>query len=197
MLNTTSPCAIEVFQNKVFIAGAHLPYNGQEYSILSYNTSKKIAPVFQGISNSKMKIANDKLFILGPAGSPVLIYYDGFSEETTYTKDFLNVDNEETIYGQENSDPNQVVITKFQNQKIERVGNTISTNTVPIRLEFYEGSLIISGHDLGDDTSNAFFLTGSNTWKSIDTGFVIYDIINFDNKILAGSDGKIMELSPQ
>lgn len=195
LLNTVTHCSLEVFEDKLIIGGMYLTFNGQEYSILSYDASNKFSPIYQGISNLKMKIANQKLFIAGPVGFPVLMYYDSFLEPTTYSKDFLNIDDEESIYGLAENDSHHIDITKFQHQKLEKIGNTLVTNTMLNRLEFNGNSFVISGHDLSDGTSNSFFLTSTNTWKSIDTGFVIYDLIQFDNKILAGSDGKIMELS--
>ncbi len=193
-LNTYTHTAIEVFQDKLFISGSYLACNGEEYTILSYDATKKCNPIFQGVSNARMKVAKSRLFIASTEGHPLLIYYDGFLEESAYKKDFLNIDNEGSIYSQEDSDPKHIVITKFINQKTEKIGNDLPMNMILTRLEFNGSSVVISGGDLVDDTSNAFFLTINNTWKPIDTGFVIYDLINFDGKVLAASDGMIMEL---
>jgi hypothetical protein len=122
----------------------------------------------------------------------LLIYDDGFLEETTYRKGFLNIDNDEFIYSVDNGG----FITKFRGGETERMGNTIAAEVENTRLQFYGRSLVISGQGQGDK-SNSFFLTTNNTWRSIDTDFIIYDLINFDNRILAGSDGQIMELSTQ
>lgn len=111
-----------------------------------------------------------------------------------HKKGFLNIDNEESIYSHENSDANHFVIAKYINQKTEKVGNDLAMNMIVTRLEFAGNSVVISGGDSVDDTLNAFFLTTNNTWKPIDTGFVIYDLINFDGKVLAASAGIILEL---
>ena len=195
VLNTTTHCALEVYQNQLFIAGSHLLLDGQEYSILSYDRSGAFNPIFQGISNSKIKKVNDKLYISGPVGFPVLIYQNGTIQESDYKNDFLNINEEGFIYSYERNDPNHIVINRFNQHKTEKVGNSITTNILPTRLEFHDSSVILGGHDSNEDTSNSFILGSENKWYAIETGFTIYDLINHDNKILAATDGSIMELT--
>lgn len=200
-LNTSTHTAIEVFQGKLFIGGSYLPYEGNEYAILSYEDSKQATPVLKDGPVTHMIIANHALVMLGSEGSPLLMYDRGYVEESgykPYKRDFLNIDSDGLIYSKESGGANKVVITKFKTQKSETIGNAIPSNSLEnTKLQFYGSSIVISGQDFADKTSNAFFLTTNGTWKSIDTGIVIYDMINYDSQIFAGSDGQIMELTPQ
>lgn len=200
-LNTNTHTAIEVFQGKLFIGGSYLMYKGKDYSVLSYDDSKKVTPVLEDGPTSHMIVANQVLIMLGSEGSPLLMYDRGYIEESTYKpykRHFLNIDSDGLIYSQEPSDANQVVITKFKTKKSETIGNALPKNSLEnTKLQFYGSSIIINGQDFSDKTSNAFFLTTNNTWKPIDTDIVIYDLINYDGKIFAGSDGQILELTLQ
>lgn len=196
-ITTSTHSSIETFENKLFIGGSHLYYDGGDYSLLTYDTSYELTPVSVEGAALHFNIANKKLFVLTYDGFQVYDKY-GHLEDVPYSifnRELLNISEAEEIYGVEKSGDNGIVITAFLDKKVEQIGNTLPDDFASITsLQFFDTSLIFVAQKFSEDTSTAFFLTTNNTWKSIASPFVIYDIINYGDKMLAGTKGKIMEL---
>jgi len=201
-ISTSAHSSIEVFQNKLFVGGPHLYHDGGDYSLLTYDNSFELTPVSTEDAVLNMNIANQKLFVQTYAGFLVYDKY-GLLEDipySTFNREFLNISEAEKIYCVGKSDDNSIVITAFQDKMTEQIGDAIPENFAITSLQFFQNSMFFITQNYSEDASDAsdaFFLTNSNTWKSIGTSFVIYDLVNYGDRMLAGSKGKIMELQAE
>lgn len=189
----TGPVAgVEVFQDKLIITGA-LPfeYKGKEYTVMSYEMGGKFTPIDSGIQSSRMININGKLFI---EGHPLKIYDGATLMSHEYAGGFLNIDTHETIYSWKQFD-GYFFIDKFADDKYVDVGTAIYSSAIVNRLEFNHSTIVVSG--INDQSiSESFYLNSKNHWVEIPTTHQIYDLINFNHKIVATtSEGDLLELT--
>lgn len=185
-------CGLEVYQNLLIITGTPINLNGNEFTIISYDGENTFTPIDEGVQSGTMNLINDRLFI---AGHPLKIFDGSNLIPTEYYGGFLNIDKFESIYSWGNIDDSNLFITKFIDGKYENVGNTIKSNAIVDRLSFNNETIVFSGVIADLITSESFFLNSKKRWTKIETTDLIFDLIYFDNKILAAANnGQVWEL---
>ena len=185
-------CGLEVYNENLILTGTPIEYNGNKYTIMSYDLEGKLTPIDSGLQSGTIKKLNNKLFI---AGHPLKIY-DGQTLSTLdYYGGFLNIDNSESIYTWVNIDSLTIRIRKFKDNNYQYVGNSIKSSCIINNLELNGNTKVVCGVDVDTLISETFLLDSGNNWASIETSFLVTDLINYNNKIFAATnDGQIFEL---
>lgn len=184
-------CGLEVYNNTLFFTGTPIQFNGNKYTIMSYN-GKTFDSIDQGIQSTNIKKIDNKLFI---GGMPLKIFDGSKLIKTGYYGGYMNIDNFGSIYSSRTGDNDEIYIRKYINNKYVDVGNGVKTSVIVERIEFNSQTTVFSGVDVDKMTSETFFLNSKNIWTQISTLVQINDLISFNDKIFAAtSDGQVLEL---
>jgi hypothetical protein len=183
--------SIEVCKDELVVNGS-ISVSNDVFTIVSYDGTN-IKPLSKEMTASRIVSANDKVYIPGfPAVS-----YDGHSLSLlNYYGFFVAVDREEQFYFRSAPIDNKFHLSRRSNfGQEEKLGNPIVGMDEIFRdIEFFDGTTFTIGTDTMRGYSKVYFLK-DDKWIEVPTEHVIYDVIVYDNRLIASSlDGKIYEL---
>ena len=189
--------SIKVYNGKLIINGEGINISNNKFTVVSYDGTT-FSPLSDVIQPINMMPANDKLYF---PGWPAFVYDGQDLRPLDYSGYIYAVDVEESIYFGEAifSDFTRqmsgfTMEKKLLNGEISTVGNTVHKFGFPDIVQFYDGTLVMTGRENGNGPSTTFYLDDEK-WIQIPTEHMIFDVIVYNDKLLSISlDGNIFEL---
>lgn len=185
---------IEICQDKLVIIGGGINVSKESYTMVSYDGTM-FEPISKEMTSSSITPAipaNDKIYL---PGFPSVVYDGNSLTPLNFYGTFVAVDNEEQMYFHSTNN-NRLFLSRRSNFGQEQaLGDyIIGMGEIFRDLKFFDGTIFQVGSDVARGYSKVYFLK-NDKWIEVPTEHVIYDVIVFDNRLIASSlDGKIYQL---